>query len=94
MLRDDSQIMDFIKMSIFMNGSGSTNTFESIVYIIILSCTPYIIDYIKQLNISWNFLQFRPKYTLLIEGKRSLRASNWCFNIITCSLKNSEHYGT
>lgn len=79
MLRDDSQIMDLIKMSIFMNGSGSTNTFESLVYIIILSCTPYIIDYIKQLNISWNFLQFRPKYTLLIEGKRSLRASNWCF---------------
>lgn len=79
MLRDETQLMDFLKMSLFMNGSSSKNTLENIFFIVILSCMPYVVEYIKQLNITWNFFQFRPKYTLLIEGKRSLRASNWCF---------------
>lgn len=79
MLRDETQLLDFLKMSLFMNGPSSKNTIENLCYIIILSCLPYVVEYIKQLNISWNFFQFYQKYSLLIEGKRSLRASNWCF---------------
>ena len=79
MLRDETQLLDFLKMSLFMNGSSSKNTLENLFYILLISCLPYFIDYIKQMNIVWNLFQLHPKYTLLIEGKRSLRASHWCF---------------
>ena len=76
---DDHMILDFFKMKLIMNRDNSSNAIDTIFTMIMIMAIPHIIEQLKKLNLSWNDFTFKKKHILVIEGKRALKSSSWCF---------------
>ena len=71
---DDPRMLDFFKMLLLVNNDNTSSIFG----LLILTLLPIILEYFKNNKIN-DILRWNSKNSVIIEGKRTLKSTAWCF---------------